>query len=147
MRELTNRMAISQIVSIWRLQRSQKSSTGSLQDVDGFLIIHSGKPKESTSWKKKQKQKTDFHICLLLRNKIELQVPPNQKNLLNTQGFSLSYQKSLDRITRMKWNHILKKKKNLKSACERMKVIFWYSICLPFKKNCLWKKICYSYTV
>ena len=101
MRELTNRMAISQIVSIWRLQRSQKSSAGSLQDVDGFLIIHSGKPKESTSWKKK-KTKPDFHICLLLRNKIELQVPPNQKNLLNTQGFSLSYQKSLDRITRMK---------------------------------------------
>ena len=60
MRELTNRMAISQIVSIWRLQRSQKSSTGSLQDVDGFLIIHSGKPKESTSWKKKQKQKNRF---------------------------------------------------------------------------------------
>ena len=53
-------MAISQIVSIWRLQRSQKSSTGSLQDVDGFLIIHSGKPKESTSWKKKTKKKNRF---------------------------------------------------------------------------------------
>lgn len=55
MRERTNRVAISQIVSIWRLQRSRKSSTGSLQDVDGFLIIHAGKPKESTSWKKKNR--------------------------------------------------------------------------------------------
>ena len=142
-----NRMAISQIVSIWRLQRSQKSSAGSLQDVDGFLIIHSGKPKESTSWKKK-KTKPDFHICLLLRNKIELQVPPNQKNLLNTQGFSLSYQKSLDRITRMKWNQNNLKKKN------KTKISLWKDeshlliFYLPsIKKKIVFGRRCYSYTV
>ena len=60
MRENTNRVAISQIISIWRHQRSRKSSTGSLQDVDGFLIMHTGKPKENISWKKKKKSRFPY---------------------------------------------------------------------------------------
>lgn len=89
-----------------------KSPTDSLQDIDGLLIMQARKPKESSSWER-EKNRADFSICLLLRNKIELQVPPSQKNLLNTQGFSLSFQKSHDEITRTKWKqNNLKKKKN-----------------------------------
>ena len=84
-----------------------KSPTDSLQDIDGLLIMQARKPKESSSWE--GKKTADFSICLLLRNKIELQVPPNQKNLLNTQGFPLSFHKSHDRITKTKW-----KQNNLK---------------------------------
>lgn len=75
-----------------------------------------------------KKNRADFSICLLLRNKIELQVPPNQKNLLNTQGFSLSFQESHDEITRTKWKQNNLKKKTKLRTHERIKVILWYLI-------------------
>lgn len=62
--------------------RVPKSPTDSLQDIDGLLIIHARKtngeqPLGGISG-------AHFNICLLLREEIEVQVPPNQKNLLYT---------------------------------------------------------------